>query len=376
MRNRASENGGRAVVNLASGEVAHPPPRAALDAARRSSSVAATHFYGPTGGQAPLREAVATRMRERGVAVEADRVVITSGAKQALFHACIALLDPGDEALVPVPSWPTYREAVRLAGAVPIAVRTEAEEAFKVSPEQLEAAATTRARALFLASPNNPTGTVYGVEELKAIAEWALSRDLWVIVDEVYDELVYPPAPRTAMLAAAPWLGDRCVTVDSIAKRWAMPGWRVGWLIGPPEVVGAATRIQSHTSSHVPNICQAAAWAAVEEGEATVRSIGEQLTAGREVALAGLAKIDGAGCAAPLGAFYAFADVGGLLERRAGEDRAASTAAFAEELFAEARTAVVAGEAFGAPGFVRISFGVPPDDLAEGLRRLVAHAGG
>jgi aspartate aminotransferase len=372
MRNRAKMDPA-GVINLASGEVAHEPPGAARAAARLATSLAATHLYGQTGGQTALREAVAALMRERGAPVDAERVLITAGAKQAIFYACIVLLDPGDHALIPIPSWPTYREAVRLVGGIPITVTGDPSRLFKIGPAYLDAVVTPRTKAIFLASPNNPTGAVYNGEELRAIAEWATARDLWVVVDEVYADLLYGSARPSSMLAEAPELADRCVTVDSIAKRWAMPGWRIGWLVGPTEVVAAATRLQSHSSSHPANICQAAALGAIEEGSRTLTSIRRQLTVNRQAVMAALGEIEGIECAAPLGAFYAFADLRGLLERRARERRAAGDIAFVEELFVEAHTALVAGDVFGAPGFARISFGIRSADLVEGLRRLAEH---
>lgn len=362
------------MANLASGEVAHPPPPAALESAARALSDPATHHYGATAGSLALREAIIKRLGASGVAVSLERVVVTIGAKQGLYNTFLALLNPGDTVLVPVPAWPTYMEAVRLAGGRPVSVPTKARDYFKASVGQLAEQCTSVTKAVLLGTPNNPTGSVYSREELTALAEWASTQGLWLIIDEVYDELDYQnPRQLHCLLGAVPEIADRCVAVDSVAKRWAMPGWRVGWLVGPPDVAAAVTRIQSHTSSHVPNICQAAAKGAIDSGNSTIESIREMLAANRSTTVERLRGL-GLDCTLPEGAFYVLANVQELLRELAPERGGGSSTSLAHHLLDEYALAVVPGESFGAPGYIRISFGRQPGELARGLDALTAFA--
>ena len=295
---------------------------------------------------------------------------MTVGAKQALYVAFLALLDPGDTVLVPVPSWPTYVEGIRLVGGYPVTVPTTARNSFKASVDQLAEQCTPATKAIVLGTPNNPTGSVYSRDELALLAEWALAQDLWLILDQVYDGLEYrAPRHHHSLLGAAPEIADRCVVVDSVAKRWAMPGWRVGWLVGPREVTAAVARIHSHTSSHVPNVCQAAAAAAIGSGYSTVDSIRKLLGANRSVAVERLHGF-GLNCSSPQGAFYLFANVEELLRELPPERGGGSSTSLANHLLDEYRVAVVPGDGFGAPGHVRISFGRQAGELARGLDAL------
>jgi len=372
MRNRAQDRCSRdqPVANLASGEIAHPPPSAALESAARALSDPAIHRYGPTAGSLTLRKAIVERSAQSGAAVGLDRVVVTVGAKQALYVAFLALLDPGDTVLVPVPSWPTYVESIRLVGGCPVTVPTTARDSFKASVDQLAELCTPATKAVVLGTPNNPTGSVYSRDELALLAEWALARDLWLILDQVYDELDYrEPRQYHSLLGAVPEIADRCVVVDSVAKRWAMPGWRVGWLIGPRDVTAAVARIQSHTNSHVPNVCQAAAAAAIGSGSSTVDSIRKLLRTNRSVAVERLRGL-GLSCAPPQGAFYVFANVEKFLRELPPERGGTSSTSLANHLLDEYEVAVVSGDGFGAPGHIRISFGRQAGELAQGLDAL------
>lgn len=360
------------MANLASGEIAHPPPPAALEAAAQALSDSGTHSYGPTAGSLTLRNAIVERLATGGVAVDLERVFVTIGAKQALYNTFLALLDPGDAVLVPVPSWPTYVEAIRLAGGYPATVATTAQDSYKASVDQLAEQCTPSTKAIVVGTPNNPTGSVYSSGELALLAEWALEQGLWLIVDEVYDELDYQgPRQLHSLLGAIPEMADRCVTIDGIAKRWAMPGWRVGWLVGPCDVTTAVARIQSHTSSHVPNVCQAAAAAAISGGDSTVDSIREILAANRSVAIE---RLRGLGLAStlPQGAFYILTNVEDLLRKLPPELGGGSSASLAHRLLDEYEVAVVPGEGFGAPGHIRISFSCQAGELARGLDALAA----
>jgi aspartate aminotransferase len=376
MRNRAQDRRSKdqPVANLASGEVDHPPPPAALESAVRALSDPAVHRYGPTAGLLTLRSAIAERLAKAEAAVDLERVVVTVGAKQALYITFLALLDPGDTVLVPVPSWPTYVEGIRLAGGYPVTVPTTAQDSFKVSVDQLAEQCTPATKAVVLGTPNNPTGSVYSRNELTLLAEWVLARGLWLILDQVYDELDYQgPRQLHSLLGSVPEIDGRCVAIDSVAKRWAMPGWRVGWLVGPRDVTAAVARIQSHTSSHVPNICQAAATAAIGCGDSTVDSIRKLLTVNRSIAVEHLRNA-GLTCASPQGSFYVFANVEELLRELPPERGGGSSTSLANHLLDEYEVAVVPGEGFGAPGHIRISFGRQASELARGLDALAAFA--
>lgn len=376
MRNRAQDRSSRdqPVANLASGEIAHPPPPAALESAARALSDPAVHRYGPTAGSLTLRRAIVERMAKGGAAVDLDHIVVTVGAKQALYVAFLALLDPGDTVLVPVPSWPTYVEGIRLVGGYPVTVPTTARDSFKTSVDQLTEQCTPATKAIVLGTPNNPTGSVYSRDELALLAEWVLARGLWLILDQVYDELDYrEPRQHHSLLEAVPEVADRCIAVDSVAKRWAMPGWRVGWLAGPRDVTAAVARIQSHTSSHVPNVCQAAATAAIGSGRSTIDSIRKLLRANRSIAVERLRGV-GLNCAPPQGAFYVLANVEELLRELPPERGGGSSTSLANHLLDEYEVSVVPGDGFGAPGHIRISFGRQARELAHGLDALAAFA--
>lgn len=358
------------MADLASGEVAHLPPPAALESAARALSDPATHRYGPTGGSPALRKAIVERLAKSGAAVDLERVVVTVGAKQALYLAFLALLDPGDAVLVPVPSWPTYLEGIRLVGGHPVTVPTVAGDSFKVSVDQLAERCTPATKAIVLGTPNNPTGSVYGKHDLALLAEWALSKGLWLIMDQVYDEFECQGSRQlNSLLGAVPEVADRCIAVDSVAKRWAMPGWRVGWLVGPRDVAEATTRIQSHLNSHVPNICQVAARAAVSCGDFTVESIRRLLASNRSTAVERLRDV-GLDCVWPQGAFYVLVNVKELLSELPPERGGGSSMDLTNYLFNNYEVAMVPGDSFGAPGHVRISFSRQAGELARGLDTL------
>ena len=362
---------GNPVIGYGAGEPDFPTPPHIVEAAVLAATDPVSHRYSPAAGRPALRSAVAAKtLRDSGYDVEANQVVITNGGKQAVYLTCQALLDEGDEVLLPAPYWVTYPEAVTLAGGVTVPIPTDESTNFTVTVEQLEAATTDRTKMLIFVSPSNPTGAVYTPEQVRAVGEWAAERGIWVMTDEIYEHLVYGDSVFTSMPVAVPEMADRCVVVNGVAKTFAMTGWRVGWLIGPQAVAGGATRIQSHLSSNVNNVAQAAALEAVTGSLDAVDTMRIAFDRRSRTMLEMLRAIDGVTCQEPQGAFYAFPNLQGLLGRDIGGRSAATTLELAEILLDEVNVAIVPGEAFGAPGYARLSFALSDDDLAEGLTRI------
>jgi aspartate/methionine/tyrosine aminotransferase len=342
-----------------------------VEAAVEACRDPANHRYTPTGGIPALREALAAKtLRDSGFAVTPQQVLVTNGGKQAIANAFAVLCDPGDEILVLAPFWTTYPESIALAGGVPVIVSSDERTGFRSSVEDLEAALTPRTKALLFVSPSNPTGAVYPREEIEAIGRWAVERGLWVLTDEIYEHLVYGGAEHHSMPVLVPELADRCLVVNGVAKTYAMTGWRVGWLIGPLDMVTAATNIQSHETSNVANVSQRAALAAVAGGLDDVARMREAFDRRRRTIVRMLNEINGVVCVEPEGAFYAFPSVKDLLGKSFRGERPASSAQLAELCINEAKVAVVPGEAFGAPGYFRMSYALGDDDLVEGVTRL------
>ncbi len=362
---------GRPVIGFGAGEPDFPTPEYVVEAAVEACRDPRNHRYTPAGGLPELRQAIADKtLRDSGYAVEASQVLVTNGGKQAIQEAFAAILDPGDEVIVPAPYWTTYPESIRLAGGVAVEVLAEADQGFKVTPEQLESVRTDATKVLSLNSPSNPTGAVYTTEELRAIGEWADEHDLWVLTDEIYEHLLYDGVETGSLPVICPQLADRCIVVNGVAKTYAMTGWRVGWLIGPQDVVKAAANLQSHATSNVANVSQRAALAAVSGDLAAVEAMREAFDRRRRRIVSMLAEIDGVECSTPLGAFYVYPSVKGLLGRDI-EGAVAGTATELAEIFLDkAEVAVVPGEAFGSPGYVRLSYALGDDDLVEGISRL------
>ena len=329
------------------------------------------HHYTPTPGLPELRQAIADKtLRDSGFAIEAAQVIVTNGGKQAVYEAFATLLDPGDEVIVPAPYWTTYPEAIQLAGGVTVPVLAGAESGYKLTVDQLEAARTPRTKVLLVVSPSNPTGAVYTPEEITAIGRWALETGLWVITDEIYEHLVYGSATFSSIPVQVPELADRCIVVNGVAKTYAMTGWRVGWLIGPRDVVGAATNFQSHTTSNVSNVAQVAALAAVTGDLTAVHEMRVAFDRRRLAMHSALSAIPGVTCPLPEGAFYCYPDVSAVLGRSINGRTANTSAELAALVLEEVGVAVVPGEAFGAPGAFRMSYALGDEDLAEGCRRL------
>ena len=368
---KALRSAGEPVIGFGAGEPDFPTPPHIVDAAIAACREPRNHHYTPTPGLPELRAAVAAKTkRDSGLDCEASQVVVTNGAKQAVAEAFQALLDPGDEVLLPAPYWTTYPEAISLADGSPVVLPTTEASGFRVTVEQLEAAWTPRTKALLFVSPSNPTGIVYRPAEVEAIGRWAVEHGLWVVTDEIYEHLTFDGHRFTSIPVAVPELADRCLVLNGVAKTYAMTGWRVGWMIAPRDVAAAAINLQSHTTSNVGNVSQRAALAAVSgdlEAVAVMRAAFERR--GRTMHEL-LTAIPGVRCLAPEGAFYCFPSFVELLGRDLGGRTAATTLELCELALDEARVAMVPGEAFGAPGYARLSFALADEDLVEGLERL------
>ena len=372
---KALQAAGEAVVGFGAGEPDFPTPQHIVEAAAAACRDPKYHRYSPAGGMPDLKEAIAVKTkRDSGFDCSASQVLVTNGGKHAVFTAFAALCDPGDEVICPAPYWTTYPEAITLAGGVPKVIDTTEETGFQVTVEQLDEAYSERTKVLLFVSPDNPSGAVYSPDQVKAIGEWAVERGVWVVTDEIYEHLTYGPHEFTSMPVVVPDVAEQCVIVNGVAKTYAMTGWRVGWMISPPDVTKAATNFQSHATSNVCNVAQRAALAAVSgdlEAVAEMRAAFERR--GRTMHSM-LSEIDGVTCLEPQGAFYCFPNVSGLLGRDLGGQTCSTTLELADHVLSAAKVAFVPGEAFGAPGYARFSFALGDDDLAEGIRRLAEFA--
>ncbi|WP_219465584.1 pyridoxal phosphate-dependent aminotransferase [Nonomuraea rhizosphaerae] len=368
---KAMKAAGRPVIGFGAGEPDFQTPGYIVDAAVEAAREPRFHKYTPAGGLPELKKAIAAKTaRDSGYQVDAAQVLVTNGGKQAVYEAFATLLDPGDEVLVVAPYWTTYPEAIKLAGGVQVDVVTDETSGYLASVEQLEAARTERTKVLLFVSPSNPTGAVYSREQTEAIGRWAAEHGLWVVTDEIYEHLVYGGAEFTSIATAVPELGDRVVVLNGVAKTYAMTGWRVGWLIGPSDVVKAATNLQSHATSNVSNVAQAAALAAVSGDLSAVAEMRTAFDRRRQAMVRLLNEIPGVFCPEPKGAFYAYPSVKELLGKELRGRRPQTSGELAELILEEAEVAVVPGEAFGTPGYFRLSYALGDDDLAEGVSRL------
>ncbi|MDO8308447.1 MAG: pyridoxal phosphate-dependent aminotransferase [Actinomycetota bacterium] len=373
---KALKAAGRPVIGFGAGEPDFPTPDYIVQAAISACADPRWHRYTPAGGLPELKEAIAAKTaRDSGLAVTSGQVLVTNGGKQALYNAFATLLDPGDEVLLPAPYWTTYPESIRLAGGTPVEVHTDETSGYRATVAQLEAARTDRTKVLVFVSPSNPTGAVYSPVEVQAIGEWAEGHGLWVVTDEIYEHLVYGDAEFSSMPVLVPALADRCVVVNGVAKTYAMTGWRVGWMIGPVDVVKAATNLQSHATSNVANVSQVAALAAVSGDLSAVAHMREAFDR-RRVLMAGLLDaIPGVDCPLPEGAFYVYPSVRALVGHRLKGVVVESSAHLAGLILDEAEVAVVPGEAFGTPGYLRLSYATSDSDIVEGVGRMAALLG-
>lgn len=365
---------GRPVVGFGAGEPDFPTPGYIVDAAVEASRDPRNHRYTPAGGLPELKKAIVEKTaRDSGLVVEPAQVLVTNGGKQAIYEAFAAMLDPGDEVIVPAPYWTTYPESIQLAGGVAVEVLADETQDYKVTVEQLEAARTEKTKVLLFVSPSNPTGAVYTADEIRTIGAWVEEHQLWVLTDEIYEHLVYDGLAEGgtgSLPVLCPELADHCVVVNGVAKTYAMTGWRVGWVIGPKDIIKAATNLQSHATSNVANVSQRAAIAALEGDLSAVDEMKAAFDRRRHTIVTMLNEIDGVLCPTPGGAFYAYPSVKGLLGKEYGGRTITTSAELAEYILDEAEVAVVPGEAFGSPGYLRLSYALGDDDLVEGITRL------
>lgn len=368
---KALQAQGRPVVSYAAGEPDFQTPAHIVDAALAAVKDPKNYRYTPAAGLPELREAVAAKTkRDSGLAVDPSQVIITNGGKQAVYQAFATLLDPGDEVLVPTPYWTTYTEAIKLAGGVQVDVFAGADQNYLVTVDQLEAARTPRTKVLLFVSPSNPTGSVYSPEQTKAIGEWAESHGLWVIADEIYQNLTYDGVTAVSIVDAVPALADRTILVNGVAKTYAMTGWRLGWMVGPADAIKAAANLQSHLSSNVSNISQRAALAALTGPQDCVTEMLEAFDRRRKLIVGELNKIPGFLTPTPQGAFYVYPDVTALLGKTWGGVTPATSLELADLILDQAEVAAVPGEAFGPSGYLRFSYALGDEPLLEGMHRL------
>ena len=368
---KALKAAGRPVIGFGAGEPDFPTPPAIVEAAAEAAHDPRNHRYTPAAGLPELRAAVAAKtLRDSGYEVAANQVLVTNGGKQAVYQAFATIIDPGDEVLLPAPYWTTYPESIGLAGGVPVPVLTDESSGYLASVEQLEAARTPRTKALLFCSPSNPTGAVYPSEQVEAIGRWAVEHGIWVITDEIYEHLTYDGVTAASMPVVVPELADTCIVVNGVAKTYAMTGWRVGWMISPADVTKAAANLQSHLSSNVANVSQRAALAAVSGPLDAAHEMREAFDRRRRTIVKLLSEIPGVEVPTPQGAFYVYPSVRSLLGKEIRGAVAATSVELAALVLEHAEVAVVPGEAFGTPGYFRLSYALGDDDLATGVTRM------
>ncbi len=370
---KALKAAGRPVIGFGAGEPDFPTPEHIVEAAVEAARDPRNHRYSATAGQPELREALAAAVSATTtLEIDPAQVLVTNGGKQAVFQAFATVLDPGDEVLLPAPYWTTYPEAIRQSGAIEVPVLAGADQGYVPSVAQLEAARTERTRALVLCSPSNPTGAVLSPEQVGEIGRWALEHGLWVITDEIYQSLTYGDMPFTSVLAAVPELAETTILLGGVAKSFAMTGWRVGWMVGPSDVIKAASNLQSHLTSHVNNIAQRAALAALTGPTEPVEEMRRAFDRRRRLIVEKLSAIEGFTVPTPTGAFYVFPDVSQLLGREIRGRKVTTSTELATVILEEAEVAAVPGEAFGAPGHLRFSYALGDEDIVEGIDRVAA----
>jgi len=368
---KALKAAGRPVIGFGAGEPDFPTPDYIVAAAVAAAAVPANHRYTPTSGLPELRDAiVAKTKRDSNYEITADQVLVTNGGKQAVYQAFATILNPGDEVLLPSPYWTTYPECIKLAGGIPVAIFADDTQNYLVSVEQLESARTPKTKVLLFCSPSNPTGSVYSPEQIKAIGEWALKHQIWIITDEIYEHLLYDEAVAPSLPVLVPGLADRTIIVNGVAKTYAMTGWRVGWMIGPKDVIKAATNLQSHLSSNVSNISQRAAIAALTGDLSAVHAMREAFNRRRKLIVGLLNEVPGFTCPMPQGAFYAYPSVKGVLGKTIRGKTPQTSAELATLILEEVEVAAVPGEAFGPSGYLRFSYALSDDDIVEGIGRI------
>jgi aspartate/methionine/tyrosine aminotransferase len=368
---KALKAAGRPVIGFGAGEPDFPTPDYIVNSAVEAAKVAANHRYTPAAGLPELRDAIVKKTkRDSNYEITSDQVLVTNGGKQAVYQAFASILDPGDEVLLPSPYWTTYPECIKLAGGVSVEVFADESQNYLVSVEQLEKARTPKTKVVLFCSPSNPTGSVYSPEQVKAIGDWALANGLWVVTDEIYEHLLYDGATAPSICVAVPALADRTIIINGVAKTYAMTGWRVGWMIGPKDVIKAATNLQSHLSSNVSNISQRAAITALTGDLSAVHKMGEAFDRRRKLIVKLLNEIPGVSCPNPTGAFYVYPSVKGVLGKEIRGKRPKTSAELATLILEEVEVAAVPGEAFGPSGYLRFSYALGDEDIIEGIGRV------
>ena len=368
---KALKAAGRPVIGFGAGEPDFPTPAYIVDAALQAATVPANHRYSPTPGLPELREAiVAKTLRDSRYLITADQVLVTNGGKQSVYQSFASIIDPGDEVILPAPYWTTYPECIKLAGGVVVEVFADESQNYLVTLEQLEAARTAKTKAILFGSPSNPTGSVYSEAAVKAIGEWALEHGIWVISDEIYEHLLYDGAMAPSLPVVVPAMADRTIIINGLAKTYAMTGWRVGWMIGPKDVIKAATNLQSHLTSNVNNIAQRAAIVALGGTLDAVHEMGVAFDRRRKLIVQLLNEIPGVECPTPTGAFYVYPSVKALIGKEIRGKRPQSSAELATLILEEVEVAAVPGEAFGPSGYLRFSYALSDEDIVEGMTRL------
>lgn len=368
---KALKAAGRPVIGFGAGEPDFPTPDYIVNSAVEAAKVAANHRYTPAAGLPELRDAIVKKTkRDSNYEITSDQVLVTNGGKQAVYQAFASILDPGDEVILPSPYWTTYPECIKLAGGVSVEVFADESQNYLVSVAQLEKARTAKTKVLLFCSPSNPTGSVYSLEQVKVIGNWALANGLWVVTDEIYEHLLYDGATAPSICVAVPALADRTIIINGVAKTYAMTGWRVGWMIGPKDVIKAATNLQSHLSSNVSNISQRAAITALTGDLSAVNKMGEAFNRRRKLIVKLLNEIPGVSCPNPTGAFYVYPSVKGVLGKEIRGKRPKTSAELATLILEEVEVAAVPGEAFGPSGYLRFSYALGDEDIIEGIDRV------
>ena len=368
---KALKAAGRPVIGFGAGEPDFQTPDYIVNSAIEAVKVVANHRYTPAAGLPELRDAIVKKTkRDSNYEITSDQVLVTNGGKQAVYQAFASILDPGDEVILPSPYWTTYPECIKLAGGVSVEVFADESQNYLVSVEQLEKVRTPKTKVLLFCSPSNPTGSVYSPEQVKAIGNWALANGLWVVTDEIYEHLLYDGATAPSICVAVPALADRTIIINGVAKTYAMTGWRVGWMIGPKDVIKAATNLQSHLSSNVSNISQRAAITALTGDLAAVHKMGEAFDRRRKLIVKLLNEIPGVSCPNPTGAFYVYPSVKGVLGKEIRGKRPKTSAELATLILEEVEVAAVPGEAFGPSGYLRFSYALGDEDIIEGIGRV------
>jgi aspartate/methionine/tyrosine aminotransferase len=368
---KALKAAGRPVIGFGAGEPDFPTPGYILDAAEKAIRVPSNHRYTPVAGLPELREAiVAKTKRDSNFDIAVENVLVTNGGKQAVFQAVATIVDEGDEVILPAPYWTTYPEQIRIAGGIPVEVFADESSNYCVTVEQLEAARTPKTKALIFCSPSNPTGSVYTVEQVRAIGEWALKHEIWVLTDEIYEHLLYDGATAPSLPVMFPELRDRTIVLNGVAKTYAMTGWRVGWMAGPKDIIKAATNLQSHMTANVSNISQRAAIAALTGDLSASNEMKVAFLRRRNLIVKMLNEIDGFSCPTPQGAFYAYPAVHGVLCREFLGKKPQTSSELANLILDEVEVAAVPGEAFGPSGYLRFSYALGDEDIVEGIGRV------